>query len=217
MESPLNIVIAAQNALFTDLVKAAVVANGHNLVAGHQELHSDQALEGCDILVVHLATANSVEINALEAIGLAYPNVGIVVLCVQSEVDKICDALNGTANAIIADDKPVDVLISALQIVSHGFNVVHQKQQALSGQNGFMAQNLLDGVSNAASDLLSERELTILLKVHKGFSNKEIARQFDISDSTVKAHLRSIFQKTGLRNRTQAAIWASSLLSPDQN
>jgi len=42
-------------------------------------------------------------------------------------------------------------------------------------------------------------------------SNKQIARQFEITEATVKVHVKSILRKTGTRNRTQVAVWASSL------
>ncbi|WP_433989773.1 response regulator transcription factor [Sulfitobacter sp. TBRI5] len=60
---------------------------------------------------------------------------------------------------------------------------------------------------------LSKREVAILARLLDGFSNKEIANALGIADTTVKVHVRSIFQKTGAKNRTQAAIWASENLT----
>jgi two-component system nitrate/nitrite response regulator NarL len=55
---------------------------------------------------------------------------------------------------------------------------------------------------------LSSRELAILKRIVQGESNKHIARFFNISEPTVKAHVKNIFRKIGANNRTQAAIWA---------
>jgi DNA-binding CsgD family transcriptional regulator len=55
---------------------------------------------------------------------------------------------------------------------------------------------------------LTGRETTILRRVALGESNKMIARQFGISESTVKVHIKTILRKIRARNRTQAAIWA---------
>jgi DNA-binding NarL/FixJ family response regulator len=56
--------------------------------------------------------------------------------------------------------------------------------------------------------LLSSREQEILRAIAKGASNKLIAREFDISDATVKVHVKTILRKIGVANRTQAAIWS---------
>lgn len=55
---------------------------------------------------------------------------------------------------------------------------------------------------------LSEREAQILEGLVKGHANKVIARMFDITEATVKAHMKSILRKIRVANRTQAAIWA---------
>jgi two-component system nitrate/nitrite response regulator NarL len=55
---------------------------------------------------------------------------------------------------------------------------------------------------------LSRRERQVLICLAHGQSNKGIARVCDISEATVKVHLKAILRKTNKRNRTQAAIWA---------
>jgi DNA-binding NarL/FixJ family response regulator len=55
---------------------------------------------------------------------------------------------------------------------------------------------------------LSPRERDVLRLVAQGRPNKLIARELGISEKTVKAHLTSIFQRIGVTDRTQAALWA---------
>jgi DNA-binding NarL/FixJ family response regulator len=55
---------------------------------------------------------------------------------------------------------------------------------------------------------LSHRERQVLTCLAHGQSNKEIARVFNISEATVKVHLKAILRKINMHNRTQAAIWA---------
>ena len=55
---------------------------------------------------------------------------------------------------------------------------------------------------------LSERELQILLLVAQGLSNRQIAGQLDISDNTVKVHVRNIFVKINVASRTEASLYA---------
>ena len=64
-------------------------------------------------------------------------------------------------------------------------------------------------LSELAAYKLSAREAEILDCLMKGESNKIIARKLDITEATIKAHVKAILRKTGAANRTQAAIWAS--------
>jgi DNA-binding NarL/FixJ family response regulator len=57
-------------------------------------------------------------------------------------------------------------------------------------------------------DDLTEREREVLELITRGMANKQIARALNISDSTVKAHVGSIFQRIGVADRTSAALWA---------
>jgi two-component system nitrate/nitrite response regulator NarL len=59
---------------------------------------------------------------------------------------------------------------------------------------------------------LSDRETGILRCVMQGESNKVIARRFDITEATVKAHIKAILRKICVRNRTQAAVWGHNHL-----
>ena len=61
---------------------------------------------------------------------------------------------------------------------------------------------------DAAGPQLTDRQRGILRCICRGYSNKIIARTFDITESTVKIHVKVILRKIGVKNRTQAAIWA---------
>jgi two-component system nitrate/nitrite response regulator NarL len=56
---------------------------------------------------------------------------------------------------------------------------------------------------------LSMREISILRRLVEGQANKVIARELAIAEATVKVHVKAVFRKIGVRNRTQAAMWAS--------
>jgi DNA-binding NarL/FixJ family response regulator len=57
-------------------------------------------------------------------------------------------------------------------------------------------------------DALSDREVEVLKLMSRGASNKEIAGTLSLSESTVRTHIQSIFQKMGVNNRTEAVIKA---------
>jgi DNA-binding NarL/FixJ family response regulator len=55
---------------------------------------------------------------------------------------------------------------------------------------------------------LSPRETEVLVLLARGYANKQIAHRLGISEKTVKAHLTNVFQRIGVADRTQAALWA---------
>jgi len=75
-----------------------------------------------------------------------------------------------------------------------------------------------DAGAPANSDLarLSERERLILRHLTVGASNKQIARDLDVAEATVKAHVKSLLRKLRVNNRTQAAMWAISRVTCDE-
>ncbi|MBQ6381434.1 MAG: response regulator transcription factor [Clostridia bacterium] len=66
-------------------------------------------------------------------------------------------------------------------------------------------------LGQAYSNELSRREVDVLRELTKGKSNKEIARQLEISEETVNFHIKRILKKTGFQNRTILAVEARRL------
>ena len=70
-----------------------------------------------------------------------------------------------------------------------------------------------NGSSVSLLEVLTERESQIARLVGEGLSNKEVARQLDVSTGTVKVHLHRIYQKLAIRNRTMLALTILALLA----
>jgi DNA-binding NarL/FixJ family response regulator len=88
----------------------------------------------------------------------------------------------------------------------------HTIQMMLAGGTSVPADLLLGGM--AASEApwlaaLTPRETDVLRATARGLSNKEIARELDLAEVTIKLHLSTIFRKIGVRSRTEAAMLAS--------
>ena len=88
----------------------------------------------------------------------------------------------------------------------------HAIQMLLAGGTSVPA-DLLVGVPSSGETpwltLLTPRETEVLRATARGLSNKEIARELDLAEVTVKLQLSSIFRKVGVRSRTEAAMMAS--------
>ncbi|HYO40458.1 MAG TPA: response regulator transcription factor [Nocardioidaceae bacterium] len=123
----------------------------------------------------------------------------VVVLTSFSDSARIVAALDaGAVGYLLKDADPEDV-ITGVRAVSRGESPIHPK----------VARQLLSSrVEPAASVPLTPREAEVLALVRAGLANKQIGRRLGISERTVKAHLTSVFQRIGVADRTQAALWA---------
>jgi DNA-binding NarL/FixJ family response regulator len=105
---------------------------------------------------------------------------------------------------VLKDAEPAD-LLEAIRAVARGHSPLDPR----------VARVVLHGrrapASSPAAEL-TDREQEVLALVGRGQANKQIARALGIRESTVKAHLTSVFQRIGVRDRTSAALWAQEHL-----
>jgi two-component system, NarL family, nitrate/nitrite response regulator NarL len=146
-------------------------------------------------IVVIAETRNPVNFQQITALD---PNGYIVNLTSRDLLLKVLD-LSAPAQLVL-------VLSSVATMASASERLaLPERAEALLG-NGQNRNNNID--HHGAGPLFSDREQQILRQLACGSANKEIARVFSITESTVKVHLKALLRKIGARNRTQAAIWA---------
>jgi two-component system nitrate/nitrite response regulator NarL len=150
------------------------------------------------IIVIVAETRNPVDIRHITSLA---PNGYIANLASREVLLKVLE-LSVLARSVL-------VLSSVAATASLSERLVRPEPLDTPGGNG---HNPPDNTGRDARDvegpLFSEREKQILRQLARGSSNKEIARLFSITESTVKVHLKALLRKIGARNRTQAAIWA---------
>jgi two-component system, NarL family, nitrate/nitrite response regulator NarL len=134
----------------------------------------------------------------------AAPSARIVVLTQAIRVDRLADALTAGVDGYLAKNLSADALLQALRLVLLGEKVLPTDLADLLTTR----QTPWPSRQPHAMNGLSDREMQILACLVKGDQNKQIAQALNISDGTVKVHLKAILKKTGAQNRTQAAIWA---------
>jgi DNA-binding NarL/FixJ family response regulator len=144
--------------------------------------------------------------GGVEAIGRLVAEHGdelkVVVLTSFADREQIVAALDAGAVGYLLKDAEPEELVRGIRSAARGDAPLAPRA----------ARELLHSRSEprpAASEL-SEREREVLQLVAKGFPNKRIARELQISEKTVKAHLTNIFQRIGVTDRTQAALWAKT-------
>jgi DNA-binding NarL/FixJ family response regulator len=124
----------------------------------------------------------------------------VLVLTSYSDAERIVGALDAGALGYLLKDAEPDEVLRGIRAVARGESPIDPKA----------ARELLGArrtTSGPAADL-TPRESEVLALVRQGLANKQIARRLGISERTVKAHLTSAFQRIGVVDRTQAALWA---------
>lgn len=136
--------------------------------------------------------------------------VRLAVLCLRPDDEMITTTWRGGGRACLGKSISADSLLHALELVMLG-QLVYPPQIArlLSvDQPEIIGGDGIDATAEPRNENLSKREMQILRCLLAGQSNKLIARQLDITESTVKMHFKNVMRKINAQNRTQAAVWA---------
>jgi two-component system NarL family response regulator len=147
-------------------------------------------------------------IEATRQIATRWPDVGVVLLTMHDEDEYVFEGMAAGARAYLLKDCSHQELVGTLKEVAQGgayLPSVPLRKLLVEFQN--LRQNRVNRPTTPC-DVLSRRELDVLEWVVRGYSNKQIARELCIDETTVKTHLHRIFEKLNVRDRTQAAIFA---------
>jgi two-component system nitrate/nitrite response regulator NarL len=131
----------------------------------------------------------------------------IVFLTASAQDRELIIAVARGAYGVVLKEAAPDVLIHCLRQVAAG-----QRLLRFENDDAFHDHEAIAGSSSAENVLtvLTERERQIMHLVAEGLSNKEVGRQLNISDGTIKVHLHHIYQKLAISNRTALAALAFS-------
>ena len=130
----------------------------------------------------------------------------IIVLTVSNAEEDLVAALRNGADGYLLKDLEPEVLQSKLQSAMMGQMVLDQN---LSEMLASSIRNDQDPTPEKEDDVsLTHREREILQLIASGNSNKLIARELDISDGTVKVHVKNLLRKLKVHSRLEAAVWA---------
>lgn len=171
--------------------------------------------ESPDLMLLDIALPGG-GIEIAQEIARSYPGIKVVMLTVREDRATVNAALRAGARGYIVKGVDGPELMSALRRVNSGESYVTPAlaAQLLAGREGNDAAT--PAVDGAAAKL-TVRERQIVQLVGNGLSNLEIAEQLALTESTVKHYMTRILQKLGLRNRTEAAIFARTSTSTDGN
>ncbi len=156
--------------------------------------------------------------EAVRMLAEELPQVNVLMLTVSESAEDLVHCLRAGARGYLLKNIDAEFFADAVRRAARGEAVV------APGMTGKLVAGLQkpaqDGgaAGAAAHDRLSPREREILVLLARGASNKELARELGLAESTVKIHVQGILRKLNLTSRVQAAVYAvESGLSPARN
>jgi DNA-binding NarL/FixJ family response regulator len=155
---------------------------------------------GCDVVLMDLSMPVMDGIEATRRIvGEHDGAVRVVVLTSFSARDDVIAAIDAGASGYLLKDAEPQELLAGIRAAARGEAPLAPRaaREVLSAR-----------AEEASGPELSPRETEVLQLAARGMPNKRIARELGISEKTVKAHMTQIFQRIGVTDRTQAALWA---------
>jgi DNA-binding NarL/FixJ family response regulator len=152
-----------------------------------------------DVVLMDLRMPEMDGVEAIIKIKAEKPEVKFIILTTYSDDEYIFKGIAAGARAYLLKDAPRDELFKAIRMVSRGESLIQP----------VVASRVLDKLAELsrktpAGDTLSDREIEVLRLMAGGESNKDIADHLSITQSTVKTHITSIFQKLNVTTRTEA-------------
>jgi DNA-binding NarL/FixJ family response regulator len=161
-----------------------------------------------DILLLDVMMPRLPGLDALRAIMGKSPRVKIILLTSTITTQQIIEALQIGARGIVLKDAVAGDLTKSMRAVLSGDYWIGGERVV----NLVAALNELMKQAAAAPEKktygLTPRELEVVTCIVEGCSNKDVAKQFAISEETVKRHLSNIFDKTGVSTRLELALFA---------
>lgn len=170
---------------------------------GEQGLTLAKSLEPDLVLLdLHMAGVDGIEV--LRQIRDAGLDCRVVILTVSDHADDLVAAIRDGADGYLLKDMEPEDLLSAIDETLNGRIVIGERL------NGLLARAIREESAETQRDAaaLTDREEEILQCLAQGLSNKRIARQLDITDATVKVHVKNLLKKLRFRSRLEAAVWA---------
>ena len=158
-----------------------------------------------DVVLMDINMPDVDGITATRAILSEFPRTSVVILTMYREDDYAFQAVRAGARGYLLKNAGSQDVVRAVRVTSQGASMI---DPTLVPSLLREFHRLVNNPGTPKVERLHDREMTLLRMLVDGKSNKEIASELDLAESTVKNNLSLLFQKLGARDRTQAAVYA---------
>lgn len=168
-----------------------------------------------DVLLLDLAMPRLPGIEVLRELATSSSEVRTILLTAAVEKEQIVEALQVGARGVVSKETATELLFKSIRTVVAGqYWVGRQEVSDLVAALRGLAPS--PGEERQKSFGLTRRELEIVAAIVEGCTNRDIAQKFSLSEDTVKHHLTHIFDKLGVSNRLELAMFAVSHRLPSR-
>ncbi|SNT49581.1 DNA-binding response regulator, NarL/FixJ family, contains REC and HTH domains [Asanoa hainanensis] len=181
------------------IVVLGTAADGRDAVEKTLALAPDVVL-----MDVRMPTMDGVEAAAI--LHRRAPTCRVVMLTTFDDEEYVVEALRAGATGYLLKDLPAKDLADAVRLAHAG--VVQFDRAAAARLASALSRPIRSAAPDPARHSLTARELDVLRLLAGGATNREIAQRLYLSEGTVKNHISRVLTRLGLRDRTQAAIYA---------
>ncbi len=204
-----RILLADDHPLFREGVSALLGARGYDVVAeagdGMEALEKARELKP-DVILMDIHMPQLDGLAATRVITTELPETRVVMLTVSDDDDDLFEAIKSGAHGYLLKNTETQAFFNLLAGVTNGEAPI-SRQLAGKILKEF-ARKMADGRGGGDSETLSDREKQVLRLVAEGLINRDIAERLNLSENTIKYHLKNILQKLHLHNRAQAVAYA---------
>jgi two-component system, NarL family, nitrate/nitrite response regulator NarL len=210
--APITVVIADDHPLFREALRTLLqsdpalcvvgeASNGRDAIALAQELHPD-------ILLLDLQMPITPGLAALRELSMLTPPVRTLLLTAEVRDSDVLEALQLGARGVVMKHSATELLFKGIHTVMSGQYWIGRSCVADLIESMRARQQPSAAEAAQATFGLTPRQLEIVSAIVAGATNQDIAEQFSISSKTVKYHLTLIFDKLGVSNRIELALFA---------
>ena len=158
-----------------------------------------------DLVLMDLKMPGVNGIHATRQIHQQFPQTQVLVLTTYDDDEWLFDAVRSGASGYLLKDAPRMDLVAAVKGTVEGKTFV---DPAVAGKLMADIAQRSNPEKSTLRELLTEREMEILVLIARGYSNNDIAQRLYLSEGTIKNYSSAIFSKLNVTDRTQAAILA---------
>lgn len=153
-----------------------------------------------DVILLDLNMKGMSGLDTLNALRRDGVTAQIIILTVSDASSDVFALIDAGADGYLLKDSDPEVLLEAIRAGAKGSKVFSERV------NQYLREREMFGAEEDPFSVLTERELDVLHELAQGLSNKQIASVLNISEQTVKVHIRNLLRKLNVRSRVAATI-----------